>query len=70
MVTLVDGTEVDSASQAWRHECEARAIAALWSLDERRACLDRIETKRGKATADELRATMRKLWDARQKAGQ
>jgi hypothetical protein len=64
-VTLHDGREVDSASEDWRHECEAQAIAKLQSLDDRRARLEWIEAKRGKAAADKLRATMQALWKAR-----
>lgn len=66
-VTLLDGREVDSASEEWRHESEARAIAALRPLDVRRAWLEDVERKRGKAEADRLRATMDRLWDARNK---
>ena len=62
---LLDGREVDTASEDWRHECEARAIAALPTLAERRAWLEGIEAKRGKAEADRLRDTMRALWEAR-----
>ena len=58
MPTLHDGRQVDSASEEWRHECEARAIAALPTLGQRRAWLDAIEHKRGKVAADALRATM------------
>jgi hypothetical protein len=61
-VRLHDGSVVDSASDAWRHECEARAIVALPTLAMRRACLEAIEHKRGKAAADRLRVTMRALW--------
>lgn len=64
-VRLLDGTEADSASEAWRHECEARAIAALPTLADRRAWLDAIEKRRGQAEADRLRETMRKLWEGR-----
>ena len=64
-VTLVDGRQVDSDSEAWRHECEARAIAALPTLAERRAWLQSLEHRRGKADADRLRETMRLLWEAR-----
>lgn len=62
---LLDGREVDSASEEWRHECEARAIAALPSLAERRAWLEDLERKRGAAAVERLRATMRQLWEAR-----
>lgn len=65
-VTLVDGRQVDSSSEEWRHEAEARAIAKLPTLAERRAWLDDIERKRGKPAADRLRSTMRALWDRRQ----
>lgn len=66
-VTLLDGREVDSASEPWRHECEARAIAELRPIEARRAWLEDIERKRGKPEADRLRATMGRLWDARNK---
>lgn len=68
-VTLLDGREVSSSSEAWRHESEARAIAALPTLAERRAWLDDIERRRGKPAADALRDTMRALWAARQQGG-
>ena len=64
-VRLLDGTEVANDSVAFRHECEARAIAKLPTLAERRAWLDDIERKRGKPAADRLRATMRALWERR-----
>lgn len=64
-VTLVDGRQVDSDSEDWRHECEARAIAALPTLTERRAWLQSLEHRRGKVEADRIRATMRALWEAR-----
>lgn len=62
---LIDGREVPSDSDEWRHECEARAIAKLPGLAQRRAWLEDIERKRGKAEADRLRATMRALWEAK-----
>lgn len=61
--SLIDGREVATDSPEWRHECEARAIAALPSLAERRAHLEAIEKKRGKVAVDALRVTMRQLWD-------
>lgn len=65
IVTLIDGTEVDSASEAWRHECEARAIAALPTLADRRAWLEAVEKRRGTGEADRLRGTMKALWEGR-----
>lgn len=65
MPTLLDGREVPADSEEWRHECEARAIAALPTLADRRAWLEGIEARRGKADADRLRETMRELWKQR-----
>ncbi len=62
MPKLHDGREVDSASEEWRHECEARAINRLPTLQERRAWLETIERRRGKNAADRLRKTMMQLW--------
>ena len=56
-VTLHDGRQVDSASEDWRHEAEARAIAALRTLDERRAWLEAIEKLFFKAQASISRRT-------------
>lgn len=67
MVVLHDGRQVDSASEAWRHETEARHIAKLPTLADRRAWLEAIEHKRGKAEADRLRKTMGEIWKAKQK---
>lgn len=63
-VTLIDGTVVDSASEAWRHESEARAIAALPTPAQRREWLEALEKRRGKPAADALRRTMGRLWEA------
>lgn len=65
-VRLITGAVVDSASEEWRHECEARAIAALPNLPARRAWLESVETKRGKPAADRIRETMKQLWKEKQ----
>lgn len=39
LVTLIDGRQVDSSSEEWRHECEARAILAIPGIRWRRAHL-------------------------------
>ena len=65
MVKLIDGTEVPSDSEAWRHESEARAIAALPTLAERRAWLQSLAHKRGTEDAERIKATMKKLWEAK-----
>jgi hypothetical protein len=61
LATLLDGRQVDDASEEHRHECEARAIAALPTLIARREFLEAIEKRRGKAAADRLRETMKAL---------
>jgi hypothetical protein len=65
IVTLLDGRQVDSASEDWRHECEARSVAVLPTLIERRMYLDAVELRRGKVAADRLRKTMSELWALR-----
>jgi hypothetical protein len=61
LVQLLDGRHADSASEEWRHECEARAIYALPGVHVRRQWLNDIERRRGKEVADRLRDTMRAL---------
>jgi hypothetical protein len=63
-VTLVDGSQVDSASEAWRHECEAAHVLTL-PFEARGAYLAAIEHKRGAEAANALRATITQLWKAR-----
>lgn len=65
IVALIDGRHVDRSSEEWRHECEARAIAYLPTLAERRAQLELVEKRRGKPEADRLRDTMRQIWEKR-----
>jgi hypothetical protein len=68
IVTLVTGEAVENDSEEWRHECEARMVADRPTLLERRAYLEAVERKRGKAEADRLRATMGEIWKARKAA--
>lgn len=65
MPRLIDGGEVASDSEAWRHECEARSILMIKPLQERRQWLNDIERLRGVKEADRLRATISALWAAR-----
>ena len=64
-VNLHDGRKVDSASEEWRQECEARFILGFGNIKERRDWLDAIEKRRGKASTDRLRETIQALWKAR-----
>lgn len=68
MVTLLDGTEVCSSCPAWRHQCEAQYVVDRPTTQDRRAYLEIVEKKRGFEAANELRATIRELWDMRNKA--
>jgi uncharacterized protein YjeT (DUF2065 family) len=63
LVALLDGTLVESDSEAWRHLCEARAISRLPSLALRRSWLEDIAFKRGNAEADRLRKTIADIWE-------
>lgn len=64
MPRLIDGSEVSSYSEAWRHQREADHIRRLPSLDVRREWLDKIERKRGKDATDQLRQTIQALWES------
>jgi hypothetical protein len=59
-VTLIDGTQVRSDSEAWRHECEARRTLTL-PADYRHIYLAEVARRRGDAAADALRETMIRL---------
>lgn len=79
LVTLIDGRQVDSCSEEWRHECEARAILSMPRLRARRHHLygkpdqfgkerDGILQRRGIDEVRRLQQTMLKLWEARKMA--
>jgi len=65
MPLLIDGREVASDSEEWRHECEARAIARLPTLADRRAWMEDLEKKHGADRANRLRETMKQLLNER-----
>ena len=64
MPTLIDGTEVDSYSEAWRHELEARRIAGQY-FALRRETLEVIGIKRGQAEVQRLLQTIGAISDAK-----
>lgn len=68
IIPLIDGREVDSASEDWRHETEARMVVDRPTLADRRAYLEVVERRRGKAEADRLQATMGEIWKAKKGA--
>lgn len=64
-VRLIDGREVPSDSEEWRHECQCRAIARLYPVDVRRECLEKLEAEHGKPYVERIKETLKKMWDAR-----
>lgn len=73
---LLDGTLVDTSSEEWRHECEARTILTKWSrLSDRRAYLyggllngkqfRGVRAVRGDEAVKRLEITMTALWKRR-----
>ena len=60
LVQLIDGEFVQSDAEEWRAECEAREVLS-WPLEKRRAFLEGVEQKRGKAGTDYLRAMMTRV---------
>ena len=76
MVTLHDGTQADSYSEEWRHECEARTILN-WPKKRQRqdflyGRLDQygkpqggVLQKRGEAEVKRLERTILALWEQR-----
>lgn len=57
LVTLADGRQVPSDSEAWRAECEARAMLAI-PHDDRADAFELIERKRGPDAVRQLKANM------------
>lgn len=54
LVTLIDGRQVDSASEPWRHECEARYVANLPSREARQGYLAFVRDRRGGPAGQQL----------------
>lgn len=67
-VTLHDGTVVDSSSEEWRHECEARYILNMPTIHQRRSTLEAIEKKRGEPERLRLQKTIWAMWQLKQNA--
>lgn len=76
-VTLHDGTETCTWSEAWRHECEARHVLAMPTVEARRRYLwgysnkqtgkwvRGIKDARGEAACRQLETTIRTLWSSK-----
>lgn len=61
-VELVNGDIVASDAEEWRHECLARHVLNLPSLQERREWLADFGKRHGEAELTRLQDTMTALW--------
>jgi hypothetical protein len=74
-VTLIDGTEVDSASEAWRMECLQRhkhvqallALQGTGSRHLRQDYLRRVEANEGAEAKNRLVVAFSQAWEQRQR---
>ena len=64
LVTLIDGREVDSASEDWRAECEARAVCNMPNKAARHEYVERVRKRRGCQPALKLQEDVRRVWAA------
>lgn len=62
IVTLIDGRQVDSASEDWRAECEARAVLAMRDIQARREYLAAVSKRRGDNAGNALADLVRAVW--------
>jgi len=58
----MDDTPIDTWSEAWRLECEARHVLSLKDKKTRNAYLGRIRAKRGDQAADILEGAVYRAW--------
>lgn len=66
---LHDGRRCCTWCDDWRHECEARAVLAMPSRDDRRAYLDALGKRRGLKAKARLADTVRAIWEASRPPG-
>lgn len=64
LVTLQDGTQVRSDSEAWRSECEIRAVLDMPSKAARQAFLLQVEKFRGAAGRKKLEQKILDYWNS------
>lgn len=65
IVTLIDGTQVKSDSEEWRHECEARAVMNMPTRERRNLYIYKVAKARGDACAQQLRRKVIELWGSK-----
>lgn len=64
LVTLIDGSQVSTNSEEWRHECEARSVCRMPGKLARRNYLAKVQEIRGLDERRALEKTIRKVWEA------
>lgn len=62
IVTLIDGRQVDSWSEPWRAECEARHVLSMPSKLARREYLESVAKRRGEKHGKMLADLVRAVW--------
>lgn len=67
--TLIDGRVVCHQCEDWRAECEARTVARMPTIAQRRKFLELVEKHRGEAAAKTLRSDLARVWDSERPAG-
>ena len=68
MVTLISGQQVCNYCPDWRLECEARYVASMETLRERREYLQHVQQKRGSEAYLELAGLVKQIWERRSDA--
>lgn len=64
LVTLIDGRQVDSGSEDWRAECEARRVLRMPTKAHRHAYLHAVAKRRGQQAREALETAVLALWRA------
>jgi Cdc6-like AAA superfamily ATPase len=64
MAKLHDGREVDTRSEEWRAECEARRVLGMASKSARHAYLANVAKRRGEDARVALQALVMAVWRA------
>ncbi len=66
MVTLIDGTQVPSDSEAWRFETEARTVLNMPNKALRQDFLVKVGQRRGEDAKIKLEGKIIEVWQHRQ----
>ena len=68
VVTLITGEVVCNYCPSWRLECEARHVASMETLRERREYLLHVQQKRGSEEYLKLAGLVKQIWERRSDA--